>query len=1195
MHSQHPARSHQPDTPSPAAPAFAAADYFQVFQALPAPALLITPLEGEVIEANEAWLAEFHYTRAEALGHTLLELGVYAYPGQRQEINEALAAQGGRYQAVIEFRHRDGRTAPYLTSITSVTIAGRTAYLAVANDVSARQKAEAALSTTEANYRRIVETAQEGIFVFDAEWRLSFCNARFAQMLGYGLDEILGRPISEFILETDRTAHTDRRNRQTAGQGGAYENQYRTKTGTPIWLLISVSPMVVDGRFTGSFGMATDITENKLAEAALRESEEKFKYIFDHSVIGKSITFPDGRLTVNRAYCNMLGYAPGELDNEVWQRLTHPDDLAESERQVARLLAGEAETTRFTKRYLHKNGATVWAEIGIALRRDEQGRPLYFITAVLDITERKLAEARLQQSEARYRSIVENALEGLIVFDAAWQIAFTNARADEILGFDPGELLGQPITAIILDEDRPQHLERRQRWEHDLQGRYEACYRKKDGTRVWAQVSGWTVTDGGQFAGVYAMVTDITERKLAEEVIQQRNRMLLALHQVSLAISADLRLPERGANILEQAQVMLDADRGGALYLVEPGQHGLRLVYGSGLHRDRVGLLLPADHNLVGRVYQTGRPLVVNDYTHWEGHGAVLVDDSPSAVLGVPLVLKGQVEGVLTLVANSRRRTFEPQDIQWGEMFAAQAAIALQNSQLYEQAMQELAERERAEAALRESEESLRITFQTSPDAFVIVGETDARLVEVNEQFVRLYGYPREEALGRTSFELGLWAEPERRAALLAQLAHADRIIDFEVLARRKNGETFPVLYSVSKLRLNGRPLLLGVVHDISERKLAEQQVLQLNRLYSILTRTNEVLGRARDRHELFTEVCRIATADGWLRMAWVGLTDPATHLVHPVAAAGHQDGFLDHVRISRDDVPDGRGPTGTAIREDRHIICRDIAQDPVMAPWRGAALSRGYRASAAFPLRLDGQVIGALTVYAPEAGWFSDKEVELLDELAADISFALHALEHEAQRQRAELELRQAYDETIVGWSRALDLRDKETEGHSQRVTELTLRLAARLGLPPDELVHVRHGALLHDIGKMGVPDAILRKPDALDADELAQMRRHPQLAYELLAPIRYLQPALDIPYHHHERWDGAGYPHQLKGAEIPLAARIFAIVDVWDALTSDRPYRPAWSRARTLAYIREQAGSHFDPAVTEAFLAEVDPPAKG
>jgi len=191
-----------------------------------------------------------------------------------------------------------------------------------------------------------------------------------------------------------------------------------------------------------------------------------------------------------------------------------------------------------------------------------------------------------------------------------------------------------------------------------------------------------------------------------------------------------------------------------------------------------------------------------------------------------------------------------------------------------------------------------------------------------------------------------------------------------------------------------------------------------------------------------------------------------------------------------------------------------------------------------------------------------------------------------EQQILQASRELEQAYDATLSGWSHALELRETETAGHSQRVVELTVTLASLMGIPEDELVHVRRGALLHDIGKMGLPDSILLKPGKLTEEEWVVMRQHPRYAYKLLSGIHYLKPALVIPLFHHERWDGSGYPHGLQGEEIPLSARIFAVIDCWDALMSNRPYRPAWPEEEVRAYLRKEGGKSFDPNVVDVFL---------
>jgi len=194
---------------------------------------------------------------------------------------------------------------------------------------------------------------------------------------------------------------------------------------------------------------------------------------------------------------------------------------------------------------------------------------------------------------------------------------------------------------------------------------------------------------------------------------------------------------------------------------------------------------------------------------------------------------------------------------------------------------------------------------------------------------------------------------------------------------------------------------------------------------------------------------------------------------------------------------------------------------------------------------------------------------------------------------QKAYQEIKDAYATTLEGWSHAMEIRDRETQGHSKRVTELTIRMARRMGFSEEELVHIYRGALLHDIGKLGIPDDILHKPGPLDEHEMNIMRLHPQIAVDLISPIDYLKPALNIPRYHHEKWDGTGYPHGLVGETIPLEARIYAIIDVYDALTHDRPYRQKMSEKDALEFIKSQAGTHFDPAVLEVFLKEIE--AKG
>jgi PAS domain S-box-containing protein len=318
---------------------------------------------------------------------------------------------------------------------------------------------------------------------------------------------------------------------------------------------------------------------------------------------------------------------------------------------------------------------------------------------------------------------------------------------------------------------------------------------------------------------------------------------------------------------------------------------------------------------------------------------------------------------------------------------------------------------------------------------------------------------------------------------------------------------------------------------------------------------------------------------------ASVLLLDPRTQVLQFTAGRGFHTQTLNQTRLRL-----GEGVAGRAALERRLISIPDLTKSS--EGFRRAPLltEEGFISYFAAPLMAKGQVKGVLEIFhraplEPDSEW-----LEFLDTLAVQAAIAIDNAGLFEGLQRSNLELAMAYDATIEGWSRALDLRDKETEGHTIRVTEMTLRLARIMGVGEEELVHMRRGALLHDIGKMGIPDNILLKPGPLTDEEWAIMRRHPQYAYELLSLVNYLRPALQIPYCHHEKWNGAGYPRGLREEAIPLAARQFAVVDVWDALRSERPYRAAWPEDKVRAYLTEQSGAHFDPQVVTNFLGMLD-----
>jgi HD-GYP domain-containing protein (c-di-GMP phosphodiesterase class II) len=441
------------------------------------------------------------------------------------------------------------------------------------------------------------------------------------------------------------------------------------------------------------------------------------------------------------------------------------------------------------------------------------------------------------------------------------------------------------------------------------------------------------------------------------------------------------------------------------------------------------------------------------------------------------------------------------------------------------------------------------------------------------------------------------WAVQYGQAVRVGELAQDSRYV-----------ETQPDLHSGMYIPLKAGERMVGVISIESEvpnafseanehfvitlanqaavalenSRLHEETLHQIKRLEALHAIDRSIAGSFDQRSTLdvvLTHTLDQLGADA----AVIFLLEPYQRTLQYAVGKGFRANIIENASLKL-----GESLAGQAITERRMI---HISDQEDRAPHSALAklwLEEGFKCMDSVSLISKGQAKGLLSVYhrkafTPNAAWSS-----FLETLAGQAAIAIDSTQLFNGLQQANMELAVAYDATIEGWSQAMDLRDEETEGHTERVTEMSMRLGKAMQLGEEYLVQIRRGALLHDIGKLGVPDSILLKTDKLTDEEWQIMKKHPQFAYDMLSSVAYLRRALDIPYCHHEKWDGTGYPRGLKGEQIPLAARIFAIVDVWDALTSDRPYREAWSKPDALKYIREQSGKHFDPQVVDIFLKE-------
>ncbi len=488
---------------------------------------------------------------------------------------------------------------------------------------------------------------------------------------------------------------------------------------------------------------------------------------------------------------------------------------------------------------------------------------------------------------------------------------------------------------------------------------------------------------------------------------------------------------------------------------------------------------------------------------------------------------------------------------------------------------------------LRQAEEEIHLrgaALEAAANSIVITDRVG--LIQwANPAFGILTGYEPSEAAGKNPRDLVKSGEQDQAFYKdLWETILAGKVWHGELVNRRRDSSFYSEEMTITPLRNPHGEItnFIAVKQDITARKAAEEKIRrQVNYLKALREIDRVILSNFDLRlslNNLLSQALRLLEVDaGVILLA----NYPMNCLEYTVGL-----GFLTQVmETARFKLGEGRAGNVVILRHMVRIpSLAEESADPLLEVLLKQEKFVSY---VGVPLIVKGKVIGVLELFHRSSLEYDQEWLDFLNSLAGQAGIAIDNSRLFEGLQRSNMDLSVAYDSTIEGWSQVMDLRYKETEGHTQRVTDLTQKVAERMGCNPQELVHIRRGAVLHDIGRMGVPESILLKPGKLTEEEWKIVRQHPTFAFQMLSSINYLSPALDIPYCHHEKWDGTGYPRGLKNGHIPLAARIFTVVDVWDALTSSRPYREAWTKSKALEYIREQSGKQFDPQVVETFLA--------
>jgi PAS domain S-box-containing protein/putative nucleotidyltransferase with HDIG domain len=504
--------------------------------------------------------------------------------------------------------------------------------------------------------------------------------------------------------------------------------------------------------------------------------------------------------------------------------------------------------------------------------------------------------------------------------------------------------------------------------------------------------------------------------------------------------------------------------------------------------------------------------------------------------------------------------------------------------------IRDISDRKRAEAALLTREEDHWELIEKLP-AGVVVHTTDTRIVRCNPAAAELLGVAAEQMPGKDASDPDWHFVREDSTPMPINEFPVNQVIatgqvlkNFIMGVHNDHGReyTWALVNAYPEFDSSeGLSKVVVMFTDISDIKCADERIRRHLEHLTALVDIDRAINFSFDLNLSLNTLLTHVIVQLGVDAADILLYSPTFQTLEYVAGRGFHTRAIENVRQSL-----GEGYAGRVAQEGKIVHIPDLAQEHDSYLRRILLAGENFVTYYGVPLIAKGQVKGVLEIFQRSGLGHDDEWFDFLKALASQAAIAIDNVTLFDNLQRSNTELFQAYDATIEGWSRALELRDNETEGHTQRVAVLTVKLARLFGLSDAELVQVRWGALLHDIGKMGIPDEILLKQDTLTEAEWIVMKKHPVFAYELLSPIRYLRMALDIPGAHHEKWDGSGYPLGLKGEQIPLVARIFAVVDVWDALRSDRLYRASWSVDKVRAHIQSLAGSHFDPYVVKVCL---------
>lgn len=803
----------------------------------------------------------------------------------------------------------------------------------------------------------------------------------------------------------------------------------------------------------------------------------------------------------------------------------------------------------------------------------------------------------------------------IVITDHEATILWCNEAFLDLTGYAMEEILGENPRILKSNQHGPDFYQ--EMWNTISAGRVwqgELVNRKKDGSLYSERMTISPIQDPrGKVTHFIAIKEDITAVKKNQAELEERLSEMTTLNQVALAGMQEIDEDQLISQVTVLVGDAIYSDHFGVLLLSQDGQELRPHQSYTGISDEIRNSPVPLDRGIVGRCVREKSSNRVDDVRKDEDYYEATPETRSG--LAVPVISDGRVLGVINAESKELAH-FQDHDIRLLETIASQLGTAISKLR----ADQQEREQRLIAEALAETALALNSSLQFE-EIIEQVLEKLADLVPYKTASVFLQKNGTARVIRHRGYkELGLenWLENMEIDVAASDFLILKRLYDQKqplLIPDTEQNQEWTHLSKTSWIRCYlGVPIvqkgsLLGFInlnHDqpqafddshieimtalanqistaLESAELYRQQKKQLDFLES-MRRIDHAITGYMDLTLTLNVIMKEMTERLGMDAVNILVYDAEAFHINLKSQMGFKLQNPYHFNISHSE-----GLLGAIIRQRAPLAIPDLESSEIASVRDEQFLKEGFKAYYGMPLLAKGKIVGVLELFHRTYFDMTLDWQRYTETVAAQTAIAIDNSQLFGNLQMANMELSMAYDSTLEGWAGALELRDHETEGHSWRVVDLTMALVEAMKIPKNQWIHIRRGALLHDIGKMGVPDKILQKEGKLNEEEWAIMKKHPLYAKQWLKPISYLEPALDIPVYHHERWDGTGYPEGLAGENIPLAARMFAVIDVWDALCSDRPYRAAWPIEKVKKYIREESGSHFDPAVVEAFLGIV------